>query len=186
MVLGRRPATHYSADVENPLDDIDSINLIEDDAEQAREIGRRLGEIPKYQETLRQMRQAVVLRMKRTGMSYAQIGAAIDLHRNRVQQIADGSTSGGKRGTGDLPAAVEERVEGITATKPDGRTRYVIRVDAQPTDILAALKPADIGKNLLLTGATPPIEVSTLSRTTAVRAHDVLNAAGLTVVAPTS
>jgi DNA-binding NarL/FixJ family response regulator len=77
--------------VENPLDGIDQIEQIADPAEQAREIGRRLGEIPKYQERLKIMRQQAVLKMKATGMSYAQIGQELGgLHRNRVQQIAEG------------------------------------------------------------------------------------------------
>jgi hypothetical protein len=81
--------------VENPLADIDRIELIPDDAERAREIGRRLKAIPTYQERLRQMRQDTVLRMRAQGMSYAQIGREIGLHRNRVQQIAEGRAGGG-------------------------------------------------------------------------------------------
>jgi predicted transposase YdaD len=85
--------------VENPLADIDQIEKITDPAEQAREIGRRLGEIPKYQERLRGMRQAAVLRMRAAGMSFGQIGKEIGLHRNRVQQIAEGRTAGGQGGS---------------------------------------------------------------------------------------
>jgi hypothetical protein len=36
------------------------------------------------------MRQAAVLEMKAAGMSYAEIGRLLDLHRNRIQQIAEG------------------------------------------------------------------------------------------------
>lgn len=78
--------------------DIDTIEQIGDPAEQAREIGRRLAEIPKYQERLRIMRQAAVLKMRGKGMSYGQIGKEIGLHRNRVQQIAEGRTAGGQGG----------------------------------------------------------------------------------------
>ena len=78
--------------------DIDQITHITDPAEQAREIGRRLGEIPKHQERLRAMRQAAVLKMREAGMSYGQIGKEIGLHRNRVQQIAEGRTAGGQGG----------------------------------------------------------------------------------------
>jgi hypothetical protein len=84
--------------VENPLADIDQIEQIGDPAEQAREIGRRLAEIPKYQERLRIMRQAAVLKMRGAGMSYGLIGKEIGLHRNRVQQIAEGRTAGGQGG----------------------------------------------------------------------------------------
>jgi hypothetical protein len=41
------------------------------------------------------MRQDTVLRMRAQGMSYAQIGREIGLHRNRVQQIAEGRAGGG-------------------------------------------------------------------------------------------
>lgn len=78
--------------------DIDRIEEITDPAEQAREIGRRLAEIPKYQERLRIMRQAAVLKLRGAGMSYGQIGKEIGLHRNRVQQIAEGRTAGGQGG----------------------------------------------------------------------------------------
>lgn len=81
------------------MDGIEEIEKIEDPAEQAREIGRRLGEIPKYQERLRIMRQKAVLKMKASGLSYAQIGQELGgLHRNRIQQIAEGRTAGGQGG----------------------------------------------------------------------------------------
>jgi hypothetical protein len=83
----------------NPLDGIEQIEHIKDPVERAREIGRRLGEIPDYQERLRIMRQAAVQEMKTTGMSYADIGRAIGLHRNRVQQIAEGRSAGGQGGS---------------------------------------------------------------------------------------
>lgn len=84
--------------------DIDEIEQIADPAEQAREIGRRLGEIPKYQERLRAMRQASVLKMRAAGLSYGKIGKEIGLHRNRVQQIAEGRTAGGQGGGTAKPA----------------------------------------------------------------------------------
>lgn len=80
------------------MDGIEQIEHIEDPAERAREIGRRLGEIPDYQERLRIMRQAAVREMKSSGMTYAAIAAEIGLHRNRVQQIAEGRTAGGQGG----------------------------------------------------------------------------------------
>jgi predicted transposase YdaD len=82
----------------NPLEGIDKIAEIKDPAERAREIGRRLGAIPDYQEQLRKLRQTAVLEMRAAGMTYAQIGTEIHLHRNRVQQIAEGRTAGGQGG----------------------------------------------------------------------------------------
>lgn len=81
------------------MSNLDQIEAITDPAERAREIGRRLGEIPKFQERLRAMRQAAVLELRAKGMSYAQIGAILGgLHRNRVQQIAEGRPGGGQGG----------------------------------------------------------------------------------------
>lgn len=85
--------------VENPLIGIDEIENIPDLAERAKEIGRRLDEIPHFQTRLRLMRQAAVLEMRANGMTYAAIGLAINLHRNRVQQIAEGRTAGGQGGS---------------------------------------------------------------------------------------
>lgn len=82
----------------NPLADIDAIQALPDPAERAIEIGRRLAEIPKFQELLRGMRQAAVLEMRNAHMSYAEIGRQLGLHRNRVQQIAEGRSAGGQGG----------------------------------------------------------------------------------------
>jgi hypothetical protein len=84
--------------VENPLTGIEDIESIKDPAERAREIGRRLKQIPDFQARLREMRQAAVLEMRAKGMTFASIAEAIELHRNRVQQIAEGRTSGGQGG----------------------------------------------------------------------------------------
>lgn len=78
--------------------DIDSIARIADPAERAKEIGRRLAEVPKHQERLRAMRQAAVLEMRAARLSYAEIGRQLGLHRNRVQQIAEGRSAGGQAG----------------------------------------------------------------------------------------
>lgn len=81
------------------MDGIDEIEKIPDPAERAREIGRRLGEIPTYQARLRAMRQAAVQQMRDQGMSLAEIGRELGgLHRNRVQQILEGRPGGGKGG----------------------------------------------------------------------------------------
>jgi DNA-directed RNA polymerase specialized sigma24 family protein len=84
--------------VDNPLADIDQIEKIADPAERAREIGRRLAAITPWQEKLREMRQAAVLELRASRWSYAEIGRELGLHRNRVQQIAEGRAGGGKGG----------------------------------------------------------------------------------------
>lgn len=78
--------------------DIDQVERIVDPAERAREVGRRLGEIPKWQERLKAIRQAAVLELRAQRYSYAAIGEMLGLHRNRVQQIAEGRSAGGQGG----------------------------------------------------------------------------------------
>lgn len=80
------------------MDNIDAIEKIRDPAERAKEIGKRMAEIPTYQARLREMRQRAVLEMRALKMTYAEIGEVIGLHRNRVQQIAEGRTAGGQGG----------------------------------------------------------------------------------------
>jgi DNA-directed RNA polymerase specialized sigma24 family protein len=86
--------------VENPLTDIDQIEQIADPVERAREIGRRLVEIPKWQERLREIRRAAVLELRAQRYTYADIAKELGLHRNRVQQIAEGRSAGGQGGPG--------------------------------------------------------------------------------------
>jgi DNA-directed RNA polymerase specialized sigma24 family protein len=85
--------------VENPLSDVDQIEQITDPAERAIEIGRRLEEIPKWQGRLREMRRTAVLELRAQRYSYADIGKMLSLHRNRVQQIAEGRSAGGQGGS---------------------------------------------------------------------------------------
>jgi hypothetical protein len=80
--------------VENPLADIDNIDTIADPAERAREVGRRLNAIPAWNALLREKRQAAIQEMRGQGMSWAEIGREIGMHRNRVQQIGEGRTGG--------------------------------------------------------------------------------------------
>lgn len=103
--LSGRQGTHYSHvckgspydhGVENPLADIDDIERITDPAERARQAGERLAAVPVWQERLRKIRQAAVLEMRQQKMSYAEIGRVLGLHRNRIQQIAEGKPGGGK------------------------------------------------------------------------------------------
>lgn len=78
--------------------DIDDIERITDPAERARSAGHRLAAIPAWQERLRKIRQAAVLEMRRREMSYGDIARELGLHRNRIQQIAEGRPGGGKGG----------------------------------------------------------------------------------------
>lgn len=91
--------------VENPLTGIDELEAIADPVERALEAGRRLGQIPDFQERLRQIRQRAVLELREQNLSYAEIGRQLDLHRNRVQQIAEGRAGGGKGGASKTVAA---------------------------------------------------------------------------------
>lgn len=72
------------------MDGIERLEEIADPAERAREIGRRLGEIPGFQERLKVMRQNAILEMRAKGMSFAEIGAELGMSRGRAQQISAG------------------------------------------------------------------------------------------------
>ncbi len=74
--------------------DIENIDNITDPAERAREVGRRLNAIPAWNALLREKRQAAIQEMRGKGMSWADIGREIGMHRNRVQQIGEGRTGG--------------------------------------------------------------------------------------------
>ena len=76
--------------------DIDDIERITDPAERARQAGQRLAAVPVWQERLRKIRQAAVLEMRQRDMSFGDIGKELGLHRNRIQQIAEGRPGGGK------------------------------------------------------------------------------------------
>lgn len=76
--------------------DIDDVEQITDPAERARQAGQRLAAVPGWQERLRKIRQGAVVEMKGKGMSYADIGRELGLHRNRIQQILEGRSAGGK------------------------------------------------------------------------------------------
>jgi predicted transcriptional regulator len=54
--------------------------------------------IPVVHARLASIRRQAVLEMRDRGMSLADIGKVLDLHRNRVQQIAEGRSSGGQGG----------------------------------------------------------------------------------------
>ncbi len=92
------------------MTDIERVESITDPAERAVEIGKRLAEIPAYQERLRVMRQAAVLELRDAGHSLADIGVKLNLHRNRVGQILQGRAGGGKGS--HAKAADMERLDG--------------------------------------------------------------------------
>lgn len=68
---------------------IDEVEQIEDPIERAREVGRRMAQIPLAHARLARIRREAVLELRRRGMSYAEIGRELQLHRNRVQKIAE-------------------------------------------------------------------------------------------------
>lgn len=79
------------------MDGIDEVENISDPAERAREVGRRMAEIPAWHARMAGIRRAAVIEMKdQQGMTFSEIGRVLDLHRNRVQQIYEGR-SGGRR-----------------------------------------------------------------------------------------
>lgn len=80
--------------------DIDRVLALADPIERARELGKVLNALPDLTATLRSERQRAVLEIRALGKewSYARIGEELDLHRNRVQQIAEGRSAGGQGG----------------------------------------------------------------------------------------
>lgn len=87
--------------MDNPLRE--RIDAIADPVERAVEIGKMLNGLPNMASELRELRQAAVLELRQAGWSYGRIGEALGLHRNRVQQIAEGRTGKTKR-----PAAEDD------------------------------------------------------------------------------
>lgn len=66
--------------------------------DRARAAGQALADLQGWQIGMRQRRQSCVLEMRDRGMSLADIARELGLHRNRVQQIAEGRSSGGQGG----------------------------------------------------------------------------------------
>lgn len=69
--------------------DIDEVEQITDPVERAREVGRRMAQIPIAHARLARIRRDAVLELRSRGMSYADIGRELQLHRNRIQKIAE-------------------------------------------------------------------------------------------------
>jgi DNA-directed RNA polymerase sigma subunit (sigma70/sigma32) len=84
--------------MENPMANLEDLERIADPAQRALEVGRRMAQVPIWQAQLRAIRQAAVAEMRESGMSLADIGRELGLHRNRVQQILEGRSAGGQGG----------------------------------------------------------------------------------------
>lgn len=98
--------------------DLARIRAVADPAARAVEIGRLFKALSGIYGELREMRQAAVLELRAAGWSYGRIGDALDLHRNRVQQIAEGRTGGIKGGSPEKKDSPDDRRD-----TPQPRTR---------------------------------------------------------------
>jgi DNA-directed RNA polymerase specialized sigma24 family protein len=77
---------------------IDALENIGDAADRAKAAGELLLSWPDLHRQVREVRQQAVLVMRQQGLSYAEIGRALDISKARAQQIAEGRLSGRKRG----------------------------------------------------------------------------------------
>jgi hypothetical protein len=73
-----------------------TITGIGDPTDRARAAAALLAAVPRLQSGLREIRQAAVQELRAQGHSWAEVGEAIGVHRNRAQQIGEGR-SGGKK-----------------------------------------------------------------------------------------
>ena len=80
---------------------IDEILTEASPLDRARAAGQALMDLGGWQVGMRQRRQSCVIEMRDRGLSLADIGRELGLHRNRVQQIAEGRSSGGQGGKAD-------------------------------------------------------------------------------------
>lgn len=82
----------------DPFKSLRKLGAIPDPVERAKAIGAALKTLPEVNAELREARQAVVLELHGTQhMSYGQIAELLELSRGRVQQIAEGRSSGKRR-----------------------------------------------------------------------------------------
>lgn len=77
------------------------LTSLADPLDRARQTTAAIAELSTERVMLKRQRQAAVLEMRDRGMSLADIGRELGLHRNRVQQIAEGRSSGGQGGKAD-------------------------------------------------------------------------------------
>lgn len=88
------------------MDGMEDVERIEDPAERAREIGRRMNLIPDFHAYMKRLRREAVIEMKDVqGKSFSEIGRELDLHRNRVQQIYEGRSGGARKKSGGTEEA---------------------------------------------------------------------------------
>jgi hypothetical protein len=80
----------------DPTAAIEAVRQIPDLAERAKAYGQILVDLPKLRGVVAAERQATVAAMHDGGMSWTQIGEAINQHPQRAAQIAKGISGGGK------------------------------------------------------------------------------------------
>jgi DNA-directed RNA polymerase specialized sigma24 family protein len=82
----------------DPLAPLRELGAIPDPVERAKAIGAALKALPDVNAELRAARQAVVLELRtKQHMSYGRIAELLGLSRGRVQQIAEGRSTGRRR-----------------------------------------------------------------------------------------
>jgi DNA-directed RNA polymerase sigma subunit (sigma70/sigma32) len=89
-----------SEEVQRVLDSIDALGEITDPASRARQLGVLLDKWPGEHSRVREMRAEAIRAMKRSGMTYQEIGAELGFSSNRARQIAENITASGKRAKG--------------------------------------------------------------------------------------
>lgn len=97
-VTSIRLGTHYSEIVEDPTAEVAKALKQPTKAEQAKALGDVLDHIPAFATHVRKLREGIVKDMHtEDGMSWAEIGEAVGVHRTRAAQIARGVAGGGKK-----------------------------------------------------------------------------------------
>lgn len=92
-----------SGDADGVRRAVEALEGIPHAADRAREAGRLLAQWPDLHRQVREIRQQAVIVMRDQGMTFAEIGEALDITRERAWQIHKGQTSG--RVSGDTSAA---------------------------------------------------------------------------------
>lgn len=80
-----------------PIDDLPRVRKLADPAERAMGLSRALDAVPDFQKELRAERQAAIVEMHESGMTFAEIGERLGLHWARASQIARGVSGGVKK-----------------------------------------------------------------------------------------
>lgn len=82
----------------SPFENLKHLAEQGDATQRAKDVGAALQAIPDLQKWLHALRQSAVQEMHDDGLSYAQIGAELGVHRVRAHQIAEGRTTGKRAG----------------------------------------------------------------------------------------